>query len=109
MYKNISICTQYILKGCLGQFFKKALTFSTIDQEYFGVTKVMWVKCLMSFNFVELASIQIYLTPDILLHEFFCIMCTCSYSDQNGSTQNGIQHTWLPCLAIRMHRLEKIF
>ena len=50
MYKNISICTQYILKGCLSQFFKKALTFSTIDQEYFGVTKVMWVKCLMSFN-----------------------------------------------------------
>ena len=31
---------------------------TTVDQEYFGVTKVMWAKCSMNFNFVNLAGIQ---------------------------------------------------
>ena len=50
----------------------------TVDWEYFGVSKVMWAKWSMSFNFVNLAGIQIYfITLDILLHEFFCITCMC--------------------------------
>ena len=30
----------------------------TVDQEYFGVTKVTWAKCSMSFNFVNSAGIR---------------------------------------------------
>ena len=31
---------------------------SIVDWEYFGVTKVTWAKCSMSFNFVNLAGTQ---------------------------------------------------
>ena len=31
---------------------------TTVDREYFVVTKVTWVKCSMSFNFVNLAGIR---------------------------------------------------
>ena len=34
----------------------------TVDWEYFVGTKLAWVKCSMSFNFVELHEYEIILT-----------------------------------------------
>ena len=45
---------------------------NTVDREYFGVTKVTWVKCSMSFNFINFAGIR-----NILLRKFFHVMCMC--------------------------------
>ena len=39
---------------------KLMLYIATVDREYFGVTEVMWAKCSMSFNFVNLADKQLF-------------------------------------------------
>ena len=46
-----------LLKQCYSdtRMFSKKYT---VDREYFVVTKVTWVKCSMSFNFVNLAGIR---------------------------------------------------
>ena len=69
---------------------------ATVDREYFGVTKVTWAKCSMSFNRVNLAGLQ-NLFLDILLHEVF-LHYMCMYSNQNGRMCDGILCICLPCL-----------
>ena len=49
----------------------------TVDWEYFDVTKVTWVKCSMSFNFVNLAGIRNLFNSGYFITQFFRVTCTC--------------------------------
>ena len=69
----------------------------TVDQEYFSVTKVMWAKYLMSFNFVNFAEIYTKFIQLWIFYytKFFRVMCTCIVIEM---AVYSIQRTWLPCL-----------
>ena len=48
---------------------------NTVDREYFAGSKVASAKCLMSFNFVNLACVRNYSNPEILINRVFPL-CT---------------------------------
>ena len=43
----------------------------TVDREYFAGSKVASAKYSMSFNFINLACVRNYFTPEILIHGVF--------------------------------------
>ena len=67
---------------------------TTVDREYFDITKVTWAKCLISFNFINLAY-EIYLTLDILLHKVFPHYVCARIVIEIATYE---MQSWLPCL-----------
>ena len=75
---NVRNALRSILKCCLPYL---AIWYmyvtTTVDWEYFSVIKVMWAKCSLSFNFVNLAGIwNLFNSGYFITQKFFHVTCT---------------------------------
>ena len=59
-YDYIIVCYDMIIKCKMSEKLlgKSETVVSTVDREYFGVTKVTWAKYSMSYNFINLACVR---------------------------------------------------